>query len=583
MHKNADSTDDALSALEPKEPFRFVPAEADLGSREQVVGLYERLLALTVDCESELEEFVLLRSELEAAVHQRCSILYIRMTCQTDDPSRAQAYRHFIEDVQPVVGEMTNRLDKKYLDLRKRFSSGGRRYEVYVRNHRTDAELYRPQNIPLLTKDELCKQQYQQITGSMSVKFRDGEYTPEGMRIFLQDQDRDTRKEAWLALANCRARQTGPLGELFSEMLKLRHQSAVNAGMDNYVLYKFRQYHRFDYLPADCRRYHQAVEDYIVPLQKQVWRHRSEQMGIERPGPWDLTCDPLGRPALVPFENGTELLVGLKKIFARLDGQLSEIFDDLVERGLIDIMNRKGKAPGGYQCTLDLARKPFIFANATGLADDLRTMLHESGHAFHAALAGADALLDYRHSPMEFAEVASMTMELLAMPYLTAFFSQADMRRWRRIQIENAMRILVSVAANDAFQHRLYENPEHTDEQRNDMWVELQNRFGQDALGWAGLEEHRRFMWQAILHFYQVPLYYIDYGIAQLASLNIWKRSQTEPSETLAIYKKALCLGGSRPLPELFEAAGVLFDFSEKTIAPLSEFLRKEWQEVCES
>ncbi len=216
--------------------------------------------------------------------------------------------------------------------------------------------------------------------------------------------------------------------------------------------------------------------------------------------------------------------------------------------------------------------------NAAGSDDDVRVLLHESGHAFHALAAADQPLVDYRSAPTEFCEVASMSMELLASPFLDAIYTPDQLRRRRRHVAETTVRLLLSVAANDAFQHWLYETPGHTSQQRCAKWIELQNAFGQDALDWSGLEEKRGFMWQRILHFYQVPLYYIEYGIAQLGALGIWRRAKVDFNAALRDYKNALALGGSRPLPELFAEAGLTFEFSHDTVRQAADLLRDEWQ-----
>jgi oligoendopeptidase F len=215
--------------------------------------------------------------------------------------------------------------------------------------------------------------------------------------------------------------------------------------------------------------------------------------------------------------------------------------------------------------------------NATGINDDLRVLMHEGGHAFHTLSCAHERLMDYRHAPMEFCEVASMSMELLLAPHLSVCYDEAQQARWWRGHLETIIRILISVAVNDAFQHWLYENSTHTVGQRADKWLEINDRFGCDLVDWSDLDTERAAIWQRTLHFYQVPFYYIEYGIAQLGALGVWLQSKQDMPVAFANYKKALALGGSKPLPKLFAAAGLKFDFSEKTVRPLSEMLLKEW------
>lgn len=571
-----------FNTLLPYQPRVFVPQASDLTHKETVATLFQQLLARDLSTDAELEALMGDRSELEAAVAQVNSILYIRMTCQTDDAQRAKAYKDFIETVVPATKPLADQLDRKIIDAVDRLDFDNSRYDVYFRKLRCDIELFRAENVSLQTEDALLSQQYQAITGAMTVNFDGKEYPISQMRKFLAKTDRQQRRRAWQATNERYLKDAKKLDEIFDKMISVRTQIAQNAGFKNYRDYKFREYHRFDYTPDDCKQYHRAIETHLVSVQQKIMSLRAGQLDLDKLSPWDLVVDPLGRSPLKPFQSISQFIDGLGKMFAQLDGEFGDYFNVLVDNGLLDLDSRKGKAPGGYQSTLYEARKPFIFMNAIGTNDDLRVLMHEGGHAFHALSCAHDPLLDYRHAPMEFCEVASMSMEFLAASQLSVCYDESQQGRWWRNQLETVVRILISVAVNDAFQHWIYENPTHSRTQRNEKWIELNDRFGSDRVDWTGFEKERASQWHAILHLFQVPFYYIEYGIAQLGALGLWQQSKEDMAVAISNYKKALSLGGSQPLPQLFAAADLKFDFSEKTIQPLAQTVLTQWEQLTD-
>ncbi len=554
----------------------FVPEDADLRNKEEVVFLYEQLHDREIPSSEKVEQWLLDRSELDAALDQEAGTLYIQMTCQTDHAEYAEDYKKFIETITPAVEPLENKLDQKYLALRERFPFQGSRYEVYDRAIRAGVELFREENVPLKTQVHLLSQEYQSICGGMTVHFKEKEYTLAQMEKFLRETDRTVRESAWAVMAERRLQERDRLDEVFDKMLTARNTIATNAGCDGFCDYQFRAYQRFDYTPQDCKRYHRVIEEVVVPVEKKILERRREQMKLESLRPWDIRVDPLGRPALKPFEKTHGLVGGVTEIFGKVHSQWGTQFHQMAEKGLLDLDSRKGKAPGGYQNTLAEARQPFIFMNAVGLDDDVKTLLHEGGHAFHALACAGEPIHDYRHAPMEFCEVASMSMELLGEEYLSVFYDKEDAQRSRRSHLEGIIQILVWVANIDAFQHWIYENPGHTRQQRAQAWITTWKRFGGNLVNWHGLEKFQESMWHRQLHIFEVPFYYMEYGIAQLGALQIWLNARKDRSGSIARYRKALSLGGSRPLPELFEAAGLKFDFSENTIAPLVRAVEKE-------
>lgn len=564
-----------LTQFEPYEKRRFVPEDVNWADPEAVKSVYSLLLSRKINSLQELEQWLFDRSELEAALSQTGSILYIRMTCQTDDTKSAQEYKNFIQTIIPAVRPLEHQLNIKYLNDKKCFSFNAA-YQVYNRFIQTEVELFVDKNISLQTEVDLLSQEYQTMCGAMTVFFDGKERTLPEMGKFLLEIDRNLRERAWRETAKRRLKDHKKLDSLFDEMLKRRCQIARNAGFSNFIDYQFRAFHRYDYTPQDCKKYHQTIEEGVVPLWKEILEKRRQQMKLERLRPWDTAVDPLGRPPLKPFEKIEDLYSRCKEIFLKMDAVLGRQFARMVEEHLLDLESRKGKAPGGYQSTLDESRKPFIFMNAVGIDDDVWTLFHEAGHAFHSLACTNQQLLKYRHGPMEFNEVASMGMELLASPYLDYFYNKEEKSRANQAHFEDIVFTLTWVAAIDGFQHWIYEHPNHTNVERKEAWLKIHKRFGGDLVDWDGLEEEHAILWHRQLHIFEYPFYYIEYGIAQLGALQLWLNARRDPKSALNNYRKALALGGSQPLPSLYEEAGIRFDFSAKTIFPLMKEIRSE-------
>jgi oligoendopeptidase F len=566
-----------LTQLPPYQKRRFVPNDSDLTKAETVKSLYQQLLDRPINSHQELESWLLDRSELDASLGQTGSILYINMTCHTDDPQKAGAYTQFIQTVPPAVKPINDELNQKYLKLLKNFPLDTKRYGVYNRATVTDVELFVEANVPLQTKIDLLSQEYQTVSGAMTVHFDKKEQTMPQMGRYLLEPDRKKREEAWRAMTKRRLADKDKLEDIYDQMFKLRCDIATNAKM-NFIEYQFKSYHRFDYKPADCKKYHETIEQLVVPLYGEVLKRRKYEMKLDALRPWDLAVDPYSKPPLKPFEKALELVTKTQKIFDKLDPELGKQFKEMDDLGLLDLENRKGKAPGGYQNTLSETRKPFIFMNAVGIDDDVRTLLHESGHAFHALACAEDPLVDYRHAPMEFCEVASMAMELLGGEYLSEFYPYDELKRSNREHLEGIVHVLCWVANIDAFQHWLYEHPTHSPQERRQAWLGFYHQFGGKFVDWKGLEEEQAYLWHRQLHIFEVPFYYIEYGIAQLGALQLWLKAKNDPRKALADYRHGLSLGGSKPLPELYQAAGIKFDFSSQIIKPLIDAVYQEWR-----
>lgn len=581
----------------------FVPADLDATDFANVEPYVKKLLAREPSTGAELERWLIDRGELEASCSEAKANLYIAMTCDTEDAQAQAAYAKYVGEVQPKLTPAFFELDRKYVELSKRVKDLPRRYDVADRTIRTDVELYREENVALETDLARLSQRYDTVVGAMTVEFEGKEQPLPMMARYQEFTDRAVREAAWRATNERRFRDVADIESIYDEMISLRHKIATNAGCKNYVDYAFRAMHRFDYTPADCERFHKGVEQAVVPLVREVEKKRAKSLGVDRLRPWDLAVDVKGRAPLKPFTGGEDLMrksvAACKRLDPRLGAMLDVLGDGKNDQGpkggaCLDLDSRKGKAPGGYQYMRDRTQRPFIFMNSAGMQKDVETMVHEAGHAFHSMLCREEPLLSYRHSPIEFAEVASMSMELLTMPHwgrsgprgadgAPVFFeNQEDFERACRDNIQSSVTLLPWIATIDAFQHFVYANPSHSHDDRKAAWLGLDARFGGIA-DWSGIEKFKPYLWQRQLHLFGHPLYYIEYGIAQLGALELWLISlERGEREAVDLYIKALSLGGSKPLPELFAAAGLNFDFGPDALKRLSDRVAKELDKLPE-
>jgi oligoendopeptidase F len=562
-------------------PRKFVPQNIDLGDWPRIAPLFDQLeqRAPQLKNAAELEKWLLDYGELNAAIGEESTRRYIAMTCHTDNADAEKAYLHFVENIEPQLKPRQFAVDKIYATHPLRENLPRERFQVFDRDVKNQVELFRPENVALETEDTKLAQQYQKLSGSLTVNFRGEEKTLVQMGRYLEEPDRALRREAWELVANRRLQEVDKFDDILDGQIKLRQQIAKNAAFEDYRDYAFRRLGRFDYTPDDCEKFHGAVEKEIMPVVRELQARRRAQLKLEKLRPWDLAVDPLNRPPLKPFTEVGEMVSRTQNIFNRLDGELGNGFQQMQDLRLLDLDNRKGKAPGGYQSTLSEARAPFIFMNAVGLQRDVETLLHEGGHAFHALATRDEDLYAYRSAPIEFCEVASMSMELLGNEFIEEFYSADDASRARRVHLEGVVGVFAWIATVDAFQHWIYTHPNHTREERRQTWNSLMDRFNGDV-DWSGYENARANLWHRQLHIFICPFYYIEYGIAQLGALQVWANSKRDKTKALNDYKTSLALGGSRPLPELFQAAGCRFEFSQKTIQPLAKILREELEKL---
>lgn len=554
---------------------RYLAQKFSPSNWASIAAQFDNLDRIAAKPDVDLGAWLVQCSELEAAIAEEGTKRYTAMTCHTDDPALEKSFLEFEEHISPRCKPRWQKLAHLLLDHPRRKELDPARWGLLLRSVENEVALFREENIPLEVEDTKLSQQYQKISGEMMVTFDGKERTLQQMAVYNEERDRTRRQAAWETVVNRRLRDREKLDDLFDQMIRIRHQRATNAGFANYRDFIFRARERWDYTPDDCFRFHEAVERSVVPQMRRIQEERKKALGVDVLRPWDLAVDTHDGPPLRPFDGSEKLYEGCREMFRRVDPMFSDMIATLRESGNLDLESRKGKAPGGYQATFEELRKPFIFMNAAGLNHDVFTFLHEGGHAFHALLAKDEPILRYRSAPIEFCEVASMGMELLAIDNLDVFYKPDDVKRAKRKELEGIITIFPWVATVDAFQHWIYLNPTHTRAERTEKWRELRKRFG-GIDSYEGYGDVLDTMWHRQPHIFCSPFYYIEYGIAQLGALQVWANRKRNRQDAIRNYSAALKLGGTKPLPELFQAAGARFDLSEKTIKPAIEDVLEE-------
>jgi oligoendopeptidase F len=549
-------------------PRKYVPAGTPF-DWENLSRIFDELNSRPIDSLAELQKWISDEDELNAIIYEQKALRLINYSRQTDNEEYSKEYTSFIQDMDPHVKVASFELAKKYVSAPSRRQLPRDRYGMADKLRENALSLFREANVPLEKQDAELAQEYQAVMGAMTVSFRGEDRTMQQMSKFLEETDRAVRQESWLLAQHRILRDVPKIDGVYSKLVEVRDTIGRNAGFANYRDFIFREKNRFDYTPEDCVRFHDAVEKHFVPLSRDIDRERMAQMGLDRLKPWDLQVDPQGRPPLAPFGDVLELVNGCARVFRKVDGQLSGYFQRMTDLELRDLASRKGKAPGGFQDDLAEAKLPFIFMNAANRDLDVRVLMHESGHSFQEFLM-RDARLPFYYSsqnlPSEFAEVASTSMELIGGEHLEGtFYSDKDARRSNRAEVEQMIKLFTWVATIDAFQHWVYTHPGHSLDERAEAWIQTFSRFS-GLESWENLEDFRRCRWQRQLHLFQFPFYYIEYGIATLGALGIWLHYRRDPEAAIASYKRGLSLGSSKPLPELFEAAGVKWGLGEDEV-----------------
>jgi oligoendopeptidase F len=567
---------------EIKKPVRhFLPEDFAVTDWSGLEPYFKDLADRTIDSRETLEKWLRDMSELEAVVSEDACWRQIRMTCDTENKTLEEAFTYYFMEIQPKMEPYADRLNRRLVESPFTQQLDKKKYFTYLRSVKKRIELFREENIPIQAELSVMAQQYGVISGKMTVTVNGQEYTLQQAAKFLENPDRSLREETYRKIQERRLQDKDKLNDLYSQLIAKRHQVALNAGFENYRDYKFQDLGRFDYNKEDCYRFHDAVKEYVLPLVNKINEKKRIKLGLDTLRPWDMDAEPAGTEPLRPFANDEELVAKAIACFDRLRPFFGDCLRTMKAMGRFDLGSRKGKAPGGYNCPLAETGAPFIFMNAAGQMSDLTTMVHEGGHAIHSFLAHPLELTAFKEYPMEIAEVASMTMELFSMDHWDLFFSDKnDLARAREHQLERVITIFPWIATIDKFQHWVYENPGHDLEARTAKWMEILAEFSSGAIDWSGLEYYRQIGWQRQLHLFEVPFYYIEYGIAQLGAIGGWKQYKENKENALNNYIAALSLGGTRTLPELYEAAHLKFDFSKDHIKQLMYFVSTEMEKI---
>lgn len=553
----------------------------------QIEPFYAELAARELNAENVaawLEDW----SQLSRLVSEVGSRLALARSCDTTDQEAERRFFHFLETIGPASETAEQRLKEQLL------ASGlePEGLSVPLRNMRAEAGLFREENLPLLVEESKLGTQYDKIVGAQTVVWEGREITLPQLRPVFEDADRARRERAWWLMRERQLADREQLNALWCELLALRQRIAANAGHADYRSYTWQLFQRFDYTPEDCHTFHTAIEQVCVPAATRVYERHRRRMGLETLRPWDLTDGWYSRPApmpgqvpLQPFEKVGQLAETSTAILKQVDPELGEYFQTMIDEQLLDLDNRSGKAPGGYCTYFAAAKRPFIFMNAVGTHRDVQIMLHEAGHAFHAFEASRLPYQQQLNTPMEFNEVASMSMELLAAPYLSSakggFYSDADTARARIEHLEDMLLFWPFMAVVDAFQHWVYTHPDAAASTDNcdAVWQGLWQRYI-PAVDWSGLEAEQVSGWQRKLHIFRVPFYYTEYGLAAMGAAQVWRAALSDQPGTVARYRKALALGGTVTLPELYNVAGARFAFDTATMGEVVQLIESTIAEL---
>ncbi len=564
-----------------KNKRRFLPDNLVIDSWEKLQTYFEDLKNREINSVQELEEWLKDRSELEAVLEEDMAWRYIKMNIDTTDEELAESFNFFITEIEPKIAPYANDFNLKLVNSAFVNDLNKDKYHIYLRGIKKQIEIFREENIPLNTKLQALSQKYGAISAKMTINYDGKELTLQQASNYLKKTDRKVREEVFQLINERRLQDEKELNDLYSELIQLRHQVAQNAGFKNYRDYMFAAMGRFDYQPQDCFDFHNAIASEVVPMTNSFDEERKDLLGLDALKPWDTAVDPTGKEALKPFDGGEELIDKSIQCFYKIRPYFGERLEIMKHMKYVDLDSKKGKAPGGFNYPLHEIGVPFIYMNSVGSQRDLVTMVHEGGHAVHSFLSRDLELTGFKDAPSEVAELASMSMELLTMDYWDEFYSDAEeLKRAKKEQLEKALETLPWVAAIDKFQHWVYENPTHTVEERYASWNSIMKTFGSNVVDWSGNENALSTLWQKQLHLYEVPFYYIEYGMAQLGAIAVWRNYKQNPNKAIDQYIDALKLGYTKSIGEIYQTAGIEFNFTANYVKELVEFVKEELGKV---
>lgn len=561
----------------------FVPLEYKIEHWEGLKPYFEQLVDFKINTQADFDLFLKNIDELTAIIYEEAAWRYIRMTCDTQNAEKLQDYQQFVQEIQPEIAPYSDILNRKIYEnpFFANLSERKPEFSNFTRGLKGEIELFRTENIAITSEVQILSQQYQGAIANQTIEHDGNTLTLPQAAKMLESHDRSLRETIWQKVSERRKLDWGNFDELFDKLITLRTQIAHNAGFDSYTDYRYAELKRFDYSREDCARFWEAVEKVAKPISLKLSSERKERLKIPSVKPWDVSTDIFDGEPLKPFTNGKELVEKSVEVLKKVKPELGEMLALMAELGFLDVESRVGKAPGGYNYPLAESGVPFIFMNAAGSQNDVTTMLHESGHAVHSFVTRNLSHQALKETPSEVAELASMSMELITMDAYNVFYPDEKVRtRAQKEQIMRSMTVFPWVATVDAFQHWIYDNPTHTHSERAEKWRELYCRFHGEEIDWEGLEDIRDHLWMKQLHIFELPFYYIEYAFAQIGAMGIWRNYKQNPEKALTEYLSALQLGYTCTTPEIYQTAGIAFDFSEKYLNDLLGFTYAEYEKL---
>ncbi len=560
---------------------KYLPSRFKLTVWERLQPFYEELLKRDIYSVESLEAWLLDRSELDAFVSESFAWRYINISTDSSDEQAQKAYKYAIKEFSPHISDFNHQLNNKFVKSPFKVQLDPTKFGIYLRAVNNMVNIFREENISLETDVQLESKQHGKIFSEMTIGVNGVHLTLQKASALLEEPDRIYREAVYHKINKRISEDADELENLFENLLDKRHQLARNANFDNYRDYRFQKLGRFDYSTQDCFDFHDAIQSEILPLVEQLYSYRKEKLGLDTLRPWDLHVDTSGNNPLRPFENMDDLVKKATICLQRVHPQFGHVLTTMREMGHLDLDSRPGKRPGGYNMPLLMTGVPFIFMNASRSIGDMRTLLHECGHAIHSYLTRDLPLSFTRRVPSEVAELAAMSMELLTMDHWDVFFdNEENLKRARLQQLENVLKVLPWIATIDKFQHWLYTNNNHTKEERKENWLRIFKEFNTSQIQHDGIEEYAANLWHKQLHIFEVPFYYIEYGMAQLGAIAIWKHYRNQPARTVEQYKSALRLGYTRNISDIYKTAGIEFNFSRKYVHELGQFVKQEIDDI---
>ena len=561
----------------PTRPKRqFIDENLMVDSWQKIEVYFKSLFDREINSVTDLEQWMLNRSELESVLEEEQAWRYIKMNIDTTDQKLSKDFTFWIQEITPKVAPFSHQLNVKLNSSTFLKELDNEKYRIYLRGLQKAIEIYRDENIPLIVEMETKQQEYGAIAAKMTVEIDDQKMTMQKAAQFLKDTNREKREEVFNKINDRRLQDVDSLDQLFDELIVLRQQIAKNAGYENYRDYKFAAMGRFDYTPADCYAFHDSIANEIVPIIEGFDKSRMDKMRLENYKPWDTSVDASGKAPLKPFEGGEDLINKSIRCFERLRPYYGECLSTMKAMKHLDLESKEGKAPGGFNYPLYEMGVPFIYMNAVGSQRDLVTMVHEGGHAIHSFLSRDLALADFKSVPSEVAELASMSMELISMDTWDEFYNnQEELNRAKKEQMQKVLEGLPWIAAIDRFQQWIYTTP-HTADERRYEWENIMSDLSSSLVNWDGHEKAHQNIWQRQLHLYEVPFYYIEYGMAQLGAIAMWRSYKQLGNTALDNYDAALKLGYTKSIGELYQTAGIEFNFSQNYVKELADFIKSE-------